>query len=163
MVWNYLWSLFSDLAFCLVVPFFLLDPAPLCSIQRSGGAFRLRGKEVVFFEAEWPGFGPRTSRLKSCLLLCSAFIFSELPDSTPVISGSDPRKSLKAGDILNLTCTSKPSNPAAQLEWTLNGKSVESNSPQKQIDVGRGLVSTKTDLYMRYGHLCKKVLDMLVK
>jgi len=73
----------------------------------------------------------------------------ELPDSTPVISGSDPRKSLKAGDILNLTCTSKPSNPAAQLEWTLNGKSVESNSPQKQIDVGRGLVSTKTDLYMR--------------
>ena len=77
--------------------------------------------------------------------------FSELPDSTPVISGSDPRKSLKAGDILNLTCTSKPSNPAAQLEWSLNGKSVESNSPQKQIDVGRGLVSTKTDLYMRYG------------
>ena len=38
--------------------FFLLDPDPLHSIQRSGGApgssgaFRLRGKEVVFFEVE---------------------------------------------------------------------------------------------------------------
>ena len=48
----------------LSVYFFLLEPAPLHSIQRSGvrlappGAFRRRGKEVVFFEAEWLGFEP---------------------------------------------------------------------------------------------------------
>ena len=28
------------------------------------GAFRLQGKEVVFFEAEWPGFEPRTSSIR---------------------------------------------------------------------------------------------------
>ena len=67
----------------------------------------------------------------------------------PIISGGDPLKNYKAGDILNLTCTSKPSNPAAKLEWTLNGKPVQSHGPQQHIDAGKGLVSTKTDLYMR--------------
>ena len=28
------------------------------------GTFWLRGKEVVFFEAEWPGFEPQTSSIR---------------------------------------------------------------------------------------------------
>ena len=74
--------------------------------------------------------------------------FIELPNSMPVISGGDPLKNYKSGDLLNLTCTSKPSNPAATLKWSLNGQPVASKGPQQHIDAGRGLVITKTDLYM---------------
>ena len=46
--------------------FFCLTPPPYTQFRDPGvrpaprGAFRLRGKEVVFFEAEWPGFEPLT-------------------------------------------------------------------------------------------------------
>ena len=49
------WNFF----FCLTLPPYTqfrdlgVRPAPL-------GAFRLQGKEVVLFEAEWPGFEPQT-------------------------------------------------------------------------------------------------------
>ena len=54
----------------------------------------------------------------------------ELPQSQPVITGGHqdlPGKQkirYKPGDVLNLTCTSAPSNPPAQLEWRLNDKKV---------------------------------------
>ena len=50
--------------------FFCLTPPPYSQFRDPGvrpaprGAIRLRGKEVVFFEAEWPGFEPRTSNIR---------------------------------------------------------------------------------------------------
>ncbi len=56
----------------------------------------------------------------------------ELPPSLPKISvgGDDPsltvavERTYRPGDVLNLTCTSAPSNPPAQLEWRVNGRQV---------------------------------------
>ena len=54
----------------------------------------------------------------------------EMPQSKPVITGGHqelpgaPKMKYKPGDVLNLTCTSAPSNPPAQLEWRLNDKKV---------------------------------------
>ena len=54
----------------------------------------------------------------------------EMPQSKPVITGGHqelpgaPKIKYKPGDVLNLTCTSAPSNPPAQLEWRLNDKKV---------------------------------------
>ena len=54
----------------------------------------------------------------------------EMPQSKPVITGGHqelpgaPKMKYKTGDVLNLTCTSAPSNPPAQLEWRLNDKKV---------------------------------------
>ena len=41
-----------------------------------------------------------------------------------MITGGDLKLKYKAGDVLNLTCTSAPSNPPATLEWILNDKPV---------------------------------------
>ena len=49
---------------------------------------------------------------------------SELPQSQPQITGGDILKNYKVGDLLNLTCTSAPSNPPAKLEWILNDQPV---------------------------------------
>ncbi len=48
----------------------------------------------------------------------------ELPSHRPVITGGDPRREYRAGDLLNLTCVSAPSNPPSQLEWWLNRRPV---------------------------------------
>ena len=48
----------------------------------------------------------------------------ELPQSQPQITGGDIQKNYKVGDLLNLTCTSAPSNPPAKLEWILNDQPV---------------------------------------
>ena len=54
----------------------------------------------------------------------------EMPQSKPVITGGHQelpgaqKMKYKPGDVLNLTCTSAPSNPPAQLEWRLNDKKV---------------------------------------
>ena len=53
--------------------FFCLTPPPYSQFRDPGvrpaprGAIRLRGKEVVFFEAEWPGFEPRTTSIRTAL------------------------------------------------------------------------------------------------
>eukprot|EP00094_Tigriopus_californicus_P007001 TCALIF_06740-PA protein Name:"Protein of unknown function" AED:0.33 eAED:0.33 QI:0/0.5/0.4/0.6/0.75/0.8/5/0/259 len=53
----------------------------------------------------------------------------ELPSALPRITGGelDPiEKSIivyQPGDMLNLTCISAPSNPPAELEWRINGRS----------------------------------------
>ena len=72
-------------------------------------------------------------------LLISGFVMKEsinkmvvveMPQSKPVITGGHqelpgaPKMKYKPGDVLNLTCTSAPSNPPAQLEWRLNDKKV---------------------------------------
>ena len=72
-------------------------------------------------------------------LLISGFVMKEsinkmvvveMPQSKPVITGGHqelpgaPKIKYKSGDVLNLTCTSAPSNPPAQLEWRLNDKKV---------------------------------------
>ena len=50
--------------------FFRFDPAPYTQFRDPGvrpapwGAFRLRGKAVVLFEAELPWFEPRTSSIR---------------------------------------------------------------------------------------------------
>ena len=50
-------------------------------------------------------------------------------------------KHYKPGDMLNLTCVSAPSNPPAQLEWTVNRRRVEDQYVVKQhlIDRKKGL------------------------
>jgi hypothetical protein len=53
--------------------------------------------------------------------------FAELPKSHPEIKGGVLDKVYKAGDTLNLTCVSAPSNPPATLEWKLNGEAVRCN------------------------------------
>ena len=103
-------------------------------------------------------------RRSTCLKLST-----ELPQTMPVITGGDPKQVYKPGDILNLTCTSAPSNPAAKLEWTLNDEPVcdafslkiisklnkpsiqvnpEYISPQQVIQRRKGLLSTTTGLLM---------------
>ena len=62
------------------------------------------------------------------------WIISELPgpSSNPIITGGDTGGSIdksgkqfyKPEDLLNLTCTSAPSNPPATLEWRINGLKV---------------------------------------
>jgi len=44
----------------------------------------------------------------------------DLPDGTPVISGTQPR--YKTGDIISANCTSYNSIPAAKLNWYINGE-----------------------------------------
>ena len=53
-------------------------------------------------------------------------MISELPHSQPQITGGGDLKNVnyKPGDLLNLTCTSAPSNPPAKLEWILNDEPV---------------------------------------
>ncbi|GBL87886.1 hypothetical protein AVEN_239521-1 [Araneus ventricosus] len=46
-----------------------------------------------------------------------------LPDENPKILGSQPR--YEVGDIVNVTCKSGPSKPAAQLKWSINGKDAD--------------------------------------
>lgn len=72
--------------------------------------------------------------------LCRALLkiqpinFPELPSALPRITGGevDPiEKSIivyRPGDMLNLTCISAPSNPPAELEWRINGRSVSIES-----------------------------------
>ena len=65
------------------------------------------------------------------------FLSVELPapGSNPVITGGDiggttdtsGKQFYKPGDLLNLTCTSAPSNPPATLEWRINGQKVYYN------------------------------------
>lgn len=77
--------------------------------------------------------------LKEALLHSSDFFldFLELPASQPVITGGnfghhlqplsqgeEHNNKYKPGDVLNLTCTSAPSNPPARLEWILNDRPV---------------------------------------
>jgi hypothetical protein len=62
------------------------------------------------------------------------FVSSELPgpSSNPIITGGEVggttdkygKQFYKPGDLLNLTCTSAPSNPPATLEWRINGQKV---------------------------------------
>ena len=56
----------------------------------------------------------------------TSILISELPHSQPQITGGGDLKNVnyKSGDLLNLTCTSAPSNPPAKLEWILNDEPV---------------------------------------
>ena len=51
----------------------------------------------------------------------------ELPSTQPKISGGNLEIKYKPGDVLNLTCTSAPSNPPATLEWMINDRTVSLN------------------------------------
>ena len=61
----------------------------------------------------------------------------------PIITGGEVPGSLdkigklfyKPGDLLNLTCTSAPSNPPATLEWRINGLKVRATfaKPFRQL------------------------------
>ncbi|GFY60658.1 putative beat protein [Trichonephila inaurata madagascariensis] len=46
-----------------------------------------------------------------------------LPDEDPKILGSQPR--YEVGDVVNVTCRSGPSKPAAALKWYINGKEAD--------------------------------------
>ncbi|PRD21998.1 UNVERIFIED_CONTAM: hypothetical protein NCL1_50270 [Trichonephila clavipes] len=48
---------------------------------------------------------------------------SILPDEDPKILGSQPR--YEVGDVVNVTCRSGPSKPAAALKWYINGKEAD--------------------------------------
>ncbi|CAL1273229.1 unnamed protein product [Larinioides sclopetarius] len=52
-----------------------------------------------------------------------------LPDENPKILGSQPR--YEVGDIVNVTCKSGPSKPAAQLKWFINGKDADPSMERK--------------------------------
>ncbi len=51
------------------------------------------------------------------------FLFSDLPDEGPVITGGYPRYHI--GDRVNVNCTSFRSKPAAKLKWYINGEQAD--------------------------------------
>ena len=59
-----------------------------------------------------------------CILESYISILADLPDDGPVISGSLPR--YKTGDIISANCSSHNSNPAATLNWYINGEEATS-------------------------------------
>lgn len=74
----------------------------------------------------------------------------ELPKTLPTITGGDLKKNYKPADLLNLTCTSDPSNPPATLQWTVNDQKVDPLDTVRQhlIDRKRGLYSSSIGLLM---------------
>ena len=52
--------------------------------------------------------------------MIKTYMFIDLPDDGPIISGSQPR--YNTGDILSANCTSSNSVPAAKLNWYINGE-----------------------------------------
>lgn len=73
-----------------------------------------------------------------------------LPDSGPIITGSQPRYQI--GDTLSVSCTSPNSRPAAKLRWYINGEDADPSllSPHhinKSVDTG--LETSQLDLRFR--------------
>ena len=56
----------------------------------------------------------------------------------------------RAGDLLNLTCVSAPSNPPSRLKWNLNGRSLDPAyvSESYLLEAGEGLFSSFISLLM---------------
>ena len=52
-----------------------------------------------------------------------SFLFLDLPDDGPVITGGFPRYHI--GDKVNVNCTSYRSKPAAKLRWYINGEQAD--------------------------------------
>lgn len=59
------------------------------------------------------------------------FFFSVNPSTKPQILGTKPHYDIS--DIVNLTCKSAPSRPAAFLKWLVNGIEVEVSSNLKHV------------------------------
>lgn len=83
---------------------------------------------------------------KTLLFLVSFHIFpsfAALPKSGPEITGGHLR--YNPNDLVNVTCTTKESKPAAQLHWMINGEPADPKyvkGPYKQFVGREGLETT---------------------
>ena len=59
---------------------------------------------------------------RECGRIIEIFFFLDIPDNPPIIQTNQER--YRIGGLLLANCTSLRSSPAAQLTWTINGKSV---------------------------------------
>jgi len=119
---------------------------------KSTGTYRC---EVTAKVKQRNGYGIQGFVMKESI---NKMVVVEMPQSKPVITGGHqelpgaPKMKYKPGDVLNLTCTSAPSNPPAQLEWRLNDKKVNpSYIPHERehlINMKRGLYSSTIGLLM---------------
>lgn len=72
-----------------------------------------------------------------------SLLFAALPKSGPEITGGHLR--YNPNDLVNVTCTTKESKPAAQLHWMINGEPADPKyikGPYKQFVGREGLETT---------------------
>ena len=51
-------------------------------------------------------------------------------------------KDVRAGDVIPVSCRTEPSNPAAQINWVVDGRPVQHNSSSVEPALGGGFITT---------------------
>ena len=117
--------------------------APLFQTAKSMNNLKIVGKNQQILNLK--GYFNREF-IKILVRPLTGFMYVDLPDDGPIISGSQPRYNTK--DILAANCTSSNSVPAANLNWYINGEEATNAMliPYQVKENRRGLYSSTLGL-----------------